>query len=147
MNTNYDKMLKTIKSLGLCVCVSVLGCIGLASCDDTQSSGNILDNFVQEVNNKDNNNEYKIINSREYFAICYYIKNTPENKAKLLLLCHNQELASMFKNKILNNLDKGEVLTQIIKEKKGLVYALCCGDLEYHVYYPPEEIYSKYYRQ
>lgn len=148
INYYSKKCHMAIRSLALQVIAFALGCMALASCGDTQSTGDILNDYVQEINDgNDNGNKYKTFNTLGYFAICYNLKNNPENKAKLLLLCNDPDLESMFKENLLKHLDKGEVLTQIIKEKKGLVYAVLCGGLEYHVYFPPEEIYAKYYKQ
>ena len=138
----------TVKSCRISIILFVLSCMIFTSCNNVQSSEDILDDFVQQVNNsKDNRNKYKAFNTPQYFAICSYIQNTPENKAKLLLLCNVQDLISQFKENVLKNLDKGDALTQIVKEKKGLAYAIYCGELEYHVYFPPEELYSKFYKQ
>lgn len=124
-----------------------LVCVALASCGNTQSTGDIIDDFVQEVNNgKDYGKNFKAFNTPGYFAICHYIKNIPENKAKLLILGSQQDLKFHFKERVLEKLEKGEILTQILKEKKGLAYAVCCEDLEFHVYFTPEEIFNKYYK-
>lgn len=137
-----------VKSLAFPIVILVLTCLAFTSCDNMESSKNILNDFAQQVNNsKDNSNKFKVFNTSKYFAICYYVENTPENKARLLLLGNLQDLTSKFKENVLKNLDKGDALTQIVKEKKGLAYAICCGDLEYHVYFPPEELYSKFYKQ
>lgn len=136
-----------VKPLVLSAISFVLCCMALPSCDNVQSSEDILDDFVQYVNNsKDGDNNYIAINTTNYFAICFSIENTPTNKAKLLLLGNNTTLQSQFRESVLKNLRKEKVLTQIVKDKKGFAYAILSGDIEYHVYFPPEELYTNIFK-
>ena len=93
-----------------------------------------------------NEKRFEAINSTDFFAVIYYIEDSPENKAKLIWIGSDEDISSQFKRKILKQLEKSAIMSSILKEKKGLAFAVRSGETEYHVYFPPEELYKKVYK-
>ena len=118
------------------------------SCAEKQNPADLLDATMEEINKKDGGyQDYDVINHPDYFGIIYNLEATPENKAKILWLGNNQDLREKFRNEILNNLKKGDILARVVKERKSLILAVLADEIEYHVVLTPEEITREIFKK
>lgn len=147
MKTNlkrYGIILKN-SSFALIFCAIIFA---LASCGDNVHPANLLDTTAQEITGtgKNKNEKFKAYNTDYYFVVIHNLEPTPQNKAKILWIGNDKELSVQFRKKVLKNLKKGDILARVVKEKKGLAVAVSAGDIEFHVYFPPEEIAAKVFK-
>lgn len=120
----------------------------LSACEEKRSPETLLADTMEEVNKTGNGyDDFKIYHNNSYYAIIYQLKNTPENKAKLLWLGNHEELGDKFRAEIIKNLEQGEILARVVKEKKDLVLAVGTDDIEYHTVFTPEEIAEKIFKK
>lgn len=123
--------------------VSFLFC----SCKEKRNPETLLVDTMEEVNKAGNGyDDFKIYNNDSYYAIVYQLKNTPENKAKILWLGNHENLGNKFRTELLKRLKKGDILETIVKEKKALVLAVSADEIEYHAVFSSEEIAEEVFK-
>lgn len=143
MNKRRSCSKKWLILIGLAVC-----CLLPSSCEKSGNPETLLKETMDKVNSSDS--EYKdftVYNNTSYYAIKYSLKNTPENKAKILWLANHEELADRFRSEMLNKLKAGDILKRVVKEKKDLVLAVGADEIEYYVVIDQEEIKKNVFKR
>ncbi len=129
-------------ALALISLLSAAGCF-LTSCKDSGDPETLLERTKAEINGEGDDSEFTAFNEDGFFAVCYNLEATPENKAKVLWIGNNEQLTQNFHSKVLKELKKNNILDRIIKEEKSLVMAVKAGEIVFQVSYSPEELASK----
>lgn len=142
-------MKRTILSkFALIVLCPFLCALLFCACDEKRNPETLLIDTMEEVNKTGNGyDDFKIYNTNSYYAILYQLENTPENKAKILWLGAHEELGDKFRADMLENLEQGDILARVVKEKKSLVLAVATDEIEYRVVLKPEEIAEKIFKK
>lgn len=129
------------------ILVFTIGIIA-TSCTGGRNSDTLLNDSMKEINGKDSPyKNFRVYNTDTYYALEYRTENTPANQAKIVWLGNHEELEKEFHRKILAELQEGEILARVVKEKKALVFGVSAGETEYHAVIPPAEIVETVFKK
>lgn len=113
----------------------------LTSCAQTPGE-DIINDFISEVNSHTDSNGVTAGLFDNYIVLTLKIKDTPENRAKILIMHNDRDAQDTFRRTIEKTLTEGDVLARIVKERKQLLFQVSAGDFAYYITYTPQQIYE-----